>query len=213
MKDQDGPQWMCEVHALKITHTYAERARTRAHVHTQDEGAGMGQSGMVGNFRRWKGSRSMATKMNLIYKCTKFTTNLVRCGCGFLFILGVIWHFFGLFLQSLNGLAPIYVSDLIQGGTIRSVHGTIHNTGFTSTLEKEKRKQWEIDQKKKWIKLVLTAHFCPVTDLLACYPVPGLQIHIYTPLKCWWFANQLHLVKKMAKNYKSTCLVHSTANL
>lgn len=41
MKDQDGPRWMCEVHALKMTRTCAECALM--HTHTQDEGAGMGQ--------------------------------------------------------------------------------------------------------------------------------------------------------------------------
>lgn len=50
-------------------------------------------------------------------------------------------------------------------------------------------------------------------DLLACYSVPAQQIHIYTPLRCLWRANQLHLVKKEAKNYKSICLVPITANV
>lgn len=43
MKDQDGPWWMCEVHALKMTRTCAECALMRIHIHTQDEGAGMDQ--------------------------------------------------------------------------------------------------------------------------------------------------------------------------
>lgn len=40
MKEQDGPWWMCEVHALKMIRTCTECFLT----HTHDKEAGIGQS-------------------------------------------------------------------------------------------------------------------------------------------------------------------------